>query len=315
VAALALYEQFYSRLIAQERRSPLTAETYRVEVRRFLDWLNTEELELGSVDSLSLSRYLEKRRSLDRIDSRSAAKVISVLRSFFRFVIDESIRTDNPASVLEIPRRPLRLPEVLSREAVERILDSVDSETPLGLRDLTIFELIYSAGLRVSEVVSLNQRDLDLPPSSSVRPGEGTGGIARVRGKGNKERLVIFGEVAAFWLKRYLRESRPKLAGNRHSPALFVGRSGKRLSRKGIWKNYARFSALAGTSSRLHALRHTFATELLSGGADLRSVQELLGHSDLTTTQIYTHVDVSLLRESHRKFLPRLAPAQRGPGK
>jgi integrase/recombinase XerD len=299
VAALSLNEQFYSRLIAQERRSPLTAETYCVEIRRFLDWLAAEGLELKSVDSSGLSKYLDKRRSFDRIDSRSAAKVISVLRSFFRFVVDESIRTDNPASVLEIPRRPIRLPEVLSREAVERILDSVDSETPLGLRDLTIFELIYSAGLRVSEAVSLNLRDLELP-------GEGTGGLARVRGKGNKERLVVFGEVAVFWLRRYLKESRPRLAGHSHSPALFIGRSGKRLSRKGIWKNYARFSALAGTSSRLHSLRHTFATELLSGGADLRSVQELLGHSDLTTTQIYTHVDVSLLRESHRKFLPKL---------
>jgi integrase/recombinase XerD len=311
VAASALHEQFYSRLIAQERRSPLTAETYRVEVRRFLDWLSGEKLELATIDSLGLSRYLERRRNLDRIDPRSAAKVISVLRSFFRFVIEESIRDDNPASVLEIPRRSLRLPEVLSREAVERILNLADPETPLGLRDLTIFELIYSAGLRVSEAVSLNLRDLELPGSSSAPSGEGAGGIARVRGKGNKERLVVFGEVAAFLLKRYLRESRPRLAGNRHSPALFIGRLGRRLSRKGIWKNYARFSILAGTSSRLHALRHTFATELLSGGADLRSVQELLGHSDLTTTQIYTHVDVSLLRESHRKFLPRLASAQR----
>jgi integrase/recombinase XerD len=302
VADTALYDQFYSCLIAQERRSPLTAETYRTEVRCFLGWLAQEGLELGLVDSSGLSRYLDKRRKLDHIDSRSAAKAISALRSFFRFAVGESIRADNPAAVLEMPRRPLRLPEVLSRETVERLLNTVNSETPLGLRDRTIFELIYSAGLRVSEAVSLDLRDLELPDPAAP----GSGGIARVKGKGNKERLVIFGDVAAFWLRRYLKESRPGLVKHRHSRALFVGRSGKRLSRKGIWKNYARFTSLAGTSSHLHALRHSFATELLSGGADLRSVQALLGHSDLATTQIYTHVDVSLLRESHRKFLPRL---------
>ncbi|MDR1025136.1 MAG: tyrosine recombinase [Treponema sp.] len=299
----ALYDQFYSRLIAQERRSPLTAETYRMEARRFLDWLAAEGLKLELVDSSGLSRYLDRRRRIDRIDSRSTAKAISALRSFFRFTMDESIRSDNPASVLEMPRQPLRLPEVLSRDTVERLLNVVNSETPLGLRDRTIFELIYSAGLRVSEAVSLDLRDLDLPEPGSGASG---GGIARVKGKGNKERLVVFGDVASFWLRRYLKESRPRLVKHQHSRALFVGRSGKRLSRKGIWKNYARFTSLAGTSSHLHALRHSFATELLSGGADLRSVQELLGHSDLATTQIYTHVDVSLLRESHRKFLPRL---------
>ncbi|MDR3249442.1 MAG: tyrosine recombinase [Treponema sp.] len=304
MSSLALHEQFYSRLIAQERRSPLTAETYRLEARRFLEWLTAEGLELGTIDSLSLSKYLDSRRKLDQIDSRSMAKVISSLRSFFRFVVDQSIRADNPASILEIPRRPLHLPEVLSREAVERILNTVDTTKPLGLRDRAIFELIYSAGLRVSEAVSLNLRDLDLPA-----------GVAKVRGKGDKERLVIFGEEAASWLRRYLKESRPKLAGSHHSPALFIGRLGKRLSRKGIWKNYARFAGMAGTSSRLHTLRHTFATELLSGGADLRSVQERLGHRDLTTTQIYTHVDVSMLRENHRKYLPKLEKVQRGPGK
>ncbi|MDR1971567.1 MAG: tyrosine recombinase [Treponema sp.] len=315
MAATALHDLFFSRLIAQERRSPLTAETYQVEARRFLEWLAAEGLELGTADSSDLARYLDKRRNSDRIDSRSTAKVISALRSFFRFAVDESIRLDNPASILEVPRRSVHLPEVLSREAVERVLDTVDSDTPLGLRDRTIFELIYSAGLRVSEAVSLNLRDLDLPGAGS--PEKGGGGIARVRGKGNKERLVVFGEVAVFWLRRYLKDSRPKLMRHLHSPALFIGRSGKRLSRKGIWKNYARFTALAGTSSRLHTLRHSFATELLSGGADLRSVQELLGHSDLTTTQIYTHVDVTLLRESHRKFLPRLGKetVQRGMGK
>ncbi|MDR2181402.1 MAG: tyrosine-type recombinase/integrase, partial [Treponema sp.] len=128
----------------------------------------------------------------------------------------------------------------------------------------------------------------------------------KVRGKGGKERICVFGKEARLHLKRYLDEARPALAGHRHPPALFLSRRGKRLSRKGMWKNYSLLAIIAGTSSKLHTLRHSFATELLAGGADLRQVQELLGHSDLATTQIYTHVDVSRLRENHRRYLPRL---------
>jgi integrase/recombinase XerD len=290
-----LLARFYSRLIALERRSRLTAETYKFEIRRFLGYLETGGLELSALGPEDLSRYLEYRRLEDGIDSRSAAKALSSLRSFFRFAVDEGLRGDNPAEILENPRRRLLLPEVLPREAVERVLAAVDVKTPRGIRNRTVYELIYAAGLRISEAVGLNLQDLDLP-----------GGVARVRGKGDKERLVVFGPEARFWLKRYLAEARPLLAGPGRSPALFIGRSGRRLSRKGIWKNYARLTAPEGTGSRLHALRHSFATELLAGGADLRSVQELLGHADMATTQIYTHVDVSLLRESHRRYMPNL---------
>jgi integrase/recombinase XerD len=290
-----LLNDYHSRLITLERRAPLTAETYRIEIRRFLEFLAAESLKPETADSGEVARYLEDRRYRDHIDSRSVAKAVSALRSFFNFMVDEGMRKDNPALVLESPRRHFHLPEVLSREAVERMLAAVDTKTPLGIRNRTIYELVYSAGLRVSEAVSLNVRDLDF-----------SGGIAKVTGKGRKERLVVFGPQARFWLQRYLKEARPELAGARHSPALFVGRTGRRLGRKGMWKNYVRFAALAGTSSRIHALRHSFATEMLAGGADLRSVQELLGHADLATTQIYTHVDVSLLRESHRRYLPKL---------
>jgi integrase/recombinase XerD len=292
---LKLQQRYYSRLIALERRSPLTAETYILEIRALLGWLEKEGLEAALADPPSLIRYLEYRRTVDGIDPRSAAKAISALRSFFRFLADERIRKDNPAALLEKPRRPFRLPETLPREAVEGILASVDTGNPRGIRDRTIYELIYSAGLRISEAVSLNLKDLDLPSLT-----------ARVRGKGNKERLVVFGAAAADWLKRYLAEARPLLARAHKGPALFIGGSGRRLSRKGIWKNYRRLTLVLGTGSRIHSLRHSFATELLAGGADLRSVQELLGHSDITTTQIYTHVDSGLLRESHRKFLPKL---------
>ncbi|MDR2371230.1 MAG: tyrosine recombinase [Treponema sp.] len=298
-----LLRRFYSRLIALERRSPLTAETYCCEIRRFLEFLAVKKLPAETVRTEEIADYLEERRRKDGIDSRSAAKAVTCLRSFFRFLLEEGRRKDNPALILEPPRRGMRLPETFASGQVARILAAVDTSTPLGVRDRALYTLIYQAGLRVSEAVRLNVRDLEFSRKS---------GIARVTGKGSKERLVIFGADAAQWLARYLKESRPRLAGSRTVPALFITKAGKRLSRKGIWKNFVPLTATAGASSKLHSLRHTFATELLANGADLRSVQELLGHADLSTTQIYTHVDVSLLRESHRRFMPRLALSRAG---
>ncbi|MDR1863652.1 MAG: tyrosine-type recombinase/integrase [Treponema sp.] len=307
-----LLNRYHSRLIALERRASLTAETYCLEIRRFLLWLEKEKLTVNQsggeapperqANFSDFSRYLEHRRDADGIDSRSAAKAISALRSFFRFLVEEHIRDDNCVTLLESPRRGGRLPAVLQEGEADRLLALIDTQTPLGIRNRTLYELIYSAGLRVSEAAALNTRDLFLSEA-----------MARVMGKGRRERLVIFGPDAVFWLRRYLAEVRPALLGRRQSPALFVSRSGKRLSRKGIWKNYAALADQAGVSSKIHTLRHTFATELLSGGADLRSVQELLGHADISTTQVYTHVNDSLLRESHRRYLPRLRELEESP--
>jgi integrase/recombinase XerD len=300
---------YRSRLLAIERRSLLTAETYGGEIRFFLTWLcQAAELPgnlspelsgadlteiLKKADTALLTGYMEERRKT--IGPRSAAKTLSALRSFFRYLCAEGLRTDNPASIMERPRRNYRFPEVLSRQKIELLLGAVDIKKPLGLRNRAIYELIYSAGLRVSEAVHVNTADLFLNE-----------GIIRVRGKGEKERMAVFGGEAEKWLRRYLSEVRPLLSKQQHPKALFLSRAGKRLSRKGIWKNYWLLAMRSGTGSRLHTLRHSFATALLAGGADLRQVQELLGHADLTTTQIYTHVDVSLLREHHRKFLPVL---------
>jgi integrase/recombinase XerD len=302
VNAPTLLQSYYSRLIALERRAPLTAETYRFEIRRFLEWLKGENLSLsGSSNSNAagmsdVTRYLARRRSVDGIDSRSVAKAISALRSFSRFLEDEGINgAAGFTSLLQIPRRHDRLPEVHRKEDVDRLLSLIDVKSPLGIRNRTLYEFIYSAGLRISEAVSLNVTDLFLEKN-----------LARVTGKGKKERLVIFGPEAAFWLKRYIEEARPQLLGMRNGKALFLGRKGKRLSRKGIWKNYRMLATQAALSSKLHTLRHTFATELLAGGADLRSVQELLGHAEISTTQVYTHVNTARLRDNHRKYLPRL---------
>jgi integrase/recombinase XerD len=295
-----LLTRFCSRLVAVERRSLLTRECYRLEIRRFLDFLDAKQKNLDGVDAIFLSAYLAVRRSNDKIDPRTAAKAVSALRSFFRFAMDEGLVKDNPAFLLESPKRRARLPEVMDKKTIEGLLDKIDISAPCGMRDKCLFELIYSAGLRVSEAAGLDVKDIDI-----------NSGIAKVKGKGSKERIALFGTEAALRLREYLQEARPKLAGKvNKSHALFLGKNGKRLSRKGIWKNYAKSAAIAGTSSHLHTLRHSFATGLLEGGADLRAVQELLGHADISTTQIYTHVDVGVLRENHRRFLPRLKTAK-----
>jgi integrase/recombinase XerD len=290
-------EKYYNRLVLTERRSLLTAETYGFEVRFFLKWMESAGVDIADVSAQQIADYLEKRHEVDGLCS--TAKSLSALRSFFRFVIDDGVRADNPADILETPRKKFRLPAVLSKEAVDRLFLLVKTDTPLGVRNRAIYELIYSAGLRVSEAVALNMRDVDFAER-----------LAKVWGKGGKERLVIFGETAEAWLRLYIKEARPGLAARvkrQGAPpiAMFLSKDGKRLSREGMWRNYSIVARLAGYSSKLHTLRHTFATELLAGGADLRSVQELLGHADLTTTQIYTHVN-SRLRESHKRFLPNL---------
>ena len=288
---LSLLERYYSRIIALERRAPLTAETYKIEIRKFLEWHGNE----NKTQLPDLAKYLSHRRNVDGLDSRSVAKAISALRSFYRFLEDEGNVSLENAALLESPAKHDRFPVVHGREEIDRLLSSIPTDSPLGIRNRALYELIYSAGLRISESVSINMGDLFMDKN-----------LARVRGKGNRERLVLFGSHAEYWLKFYLAESRHIILGHRKSNALFVSKAGKRLSRKGIWKNYRALALKAGLSTKLHTLRHSFATELLAGGADLRSVQELLGHADIATTQIYTHIDQSRLRESHKKYLPNL---------
>jgi integrase/recombinase XerD len=194
-----------------------------------------------------------------------------------------------------MPKAESAIPSVFSLDEVELFLSSIDIGDPLGLRDRALFELIYSCGLRVSEAIAL-----DL---GSVYSKES---LVRVTGKGNKERLVPIGETAIFWLKKYLSDSRPSLVADiKKGMWVFLSRRGKCLGRKGVWKRFKEICMKAGIEGKVHTLRHSFATHLLSGGADLRSVQELLGHADISTTQVYTHVDEPVLHKAHKKYHPR----------
>jgi integrase/recombinase XerD len=248
---------------------------------------------LATATAGNLIEYLIHRQ-LEGISQKTTAKAVSALRAFFAFLHRERMIPNNPSVHLELPRGSRRIPEVYTLDQVEAILAAIDTATPAGIRDRFLFELIYSCGLRVSEAVSLT---LD-----RIFPREE---ILRVVGKGSKERLVPMGEQALLWMRRYLAEGRPALVKDNKERALFINRSGKRLSRKGMWKRFKQVLAVAGVEGKIHGLRHSFATHLLQGGADLRAVQTLLGHADIGTTQIYTHVDERQLHRQHRRFHPR----------
>jgi integrase/recombinase XerD len=290
-----LLKNYIRYLAAVRQQAKLTIETYAIELERWLGWLDGQGLAAASAETEHVIAYIEHRVKEDALSSRSTAKALSALKSFYRFVIDEGLRADNPASLVPSPKLGERLPAVHSRETVENILGQINLSTPLGIRDRALFELVYSSGLRVSEAVTLDLDDVFFDEA-----------VLRVRGKGRKERLVPFGDEAQKCLKYYLEDARPQIAKDKGTRAFFIGRNGRRLSRKSIWKNYKAVASMTGASSKLHTLRHSFATELLQGGADLRSVQELLGHADLATTQVYTHVDVSHLQKAHAAFLPKL---------
>jgi integrase/recombinase XerD len=233
--------------------------------------------------------------SLQGISKRSQARFLSAIRSFFSWLVVEGVIADNPCDRVDAPKLGRYLPEVLSVKEVEAVLESVDTSQWQGVRDRAILEVLYGCGLRVSEAVGLKISCLYLDE-----------GFIRVIGKGNKERLVPFGDNAKFWLSKWINEERPKILGRKNVPYVFVNYQGKQFSRKGIWKRFQEIKALSGVESKVHTLRHSFATHLLQGGADLRSVQQLLGHSDLATTQIYTHVDNSELKSFHKEFFPSL---------
>lgn len=286
-----ILSSYYDDLVSIDGKSISTAQTYCFAVEIFLNWLKSENKEIFSVEMSDLIKYLVWRQT-QGMDSLTVAKDISSLRSFGTYLTRNQIWKENFALQLDRPKAEKTLPKVLSIEEVDALLNCIDVSTDLGIRDRALFELIYSCGLRISEVSNLLLQNLHLKER-----------IIWVTGKGNKERLVPFGSEAEFWLKKWL-EVRPKFVGSKSVPTIYVNYQGKPFSRKGIWKRFQELEVLSGVNSKVHTLRHSFATHMLSGGADLRSVQELLGHSDLSTTQIYTHIDADDLKDYHNEYFP-----------
>ncbi len=295
-----LLREYQDWLLLELRMAENSISTYGGEASMFLLWAGTGGYDPASVGSGEISLYIETRQGADgdggeALSSRTISRIMSSLRSFFDFLIASGIRRDNPLDRLKPPSLTHTLPQVMTIEEVDRFLDEIDTESDYGIRDRTLFELIYSCGLRVSEAVDLTLENLYLQE-----------GLIRVMGKGSKERLIPLGEEAEYWLRRYLEETRPLLTKpGKRGACLFLNNRGEGLSRKGMWKRFKEIALRAGVEGKIHTLRHSFATHLLTGGADLRSVQELLGHSDTGTTQIYTHLNRKDLAQAHKKFHPR----------
>lgn len=284
--------RFYTDLLLVERLSKESAETYRYEAEIFLHWLKANKIKFADVTVQNLVYFLAWRKTTDYAPL-TLSKDISSLRAFGSYVERMGIWPENLALLIERPKASRSLPRVLSVNQVEKILSAIDSSSLVGKRDSALFELIYSCGLRISEACGLLMENLHLNEQ-----------LILVHGKGDKERIVPFGETARRKLEEYLFEARPVLVGSKIVPEVFVNYRGEAISRKGVWKKFKELNILAGIDAKVHTLRHSFATHLLAGGADLRSVQELLGHSDLATTQIYTHVDDKELSSYHQKYFP-----------
>jgi|YNPNPStandDraft_1061719.scaffolds.fasta_scaffold28658_3 integrase/recombinase XerD len=288
-------EDFIRYLLSERGYSPNTAESYRDDLEALGRFLYEKGLDLPDI-TLPLLREFMVRLDAEGKAPSSRERAVATMRSFFKFLTSVLDFPSNPAELLELPRQSRLLPDYLSYEETEALLAQPDTTSPLGLRDKAILETMYATGIRASETVSLRLLDVDLDEK-----------LLRVMGKGSKERLVPFGLPCRQAIEAYLREGRGKLTRGKGSGWLFVNARGGKLSRIGLWKILKKYALPIGIADRVHPhiLRHTFATHMLMGGCDLRALQEMLGHSRLTTTQVYTHLDISRLRELHQRFHPR----------
>ena len=290
-----LLDRFLDYIRVERGLSQNTIMAYARDLSLFIEHLENKGLKPKDVTPQIVSDYIM--HLAGTLSKATVARRISSVKMFFRFLASEGIIPSSPARLLSTPRLGRRLPGVLSIGEVERLLSAPDPSTPKGLRDLALLEVLYGAGLRVSELIGLKISDVNLEA-----------GFLRTVGKGGKERVVPLGRKALEALWEYLRHSRPILVKKgKPTPFLFLNTRGRPLTRQGFWKILKGYAAKAGISKKLspHSLRHSFASHLLEGGADLRSVQILLGHADIATTQIYTHVTRERLREIHHKFHPR----------
>lgn len=292
---ITLVERFLDALWLERGLSENTLSAYRSDLLGLSQWLKQQELDLLGAARADLLGYLQ-RRVEEGAKPRSSARLLSSIRRFYRYLVRERMVSEDPSARIDAPKLGRSLPKSLTEEEVEALLAAPDTSVLLGMRDRTMLEVLYASGLRVSELVGLSLPQINLQQ-----------GLVKVIGKGNKERLVPLGEEALNWLERYVRNTRGMLLGAVQSDVLFPSRRGSAMTRQAFWQLIKRYALQAGISKPLspHTLRHAFATHLLNHGADLRVVQLLLGHSSLSTTQIYTHVARERLKNLHSQHHPR----------
>lgn len=291
--ASRIIDQFLDNLWMEQGVSDNTLNAYRSDLTGFARWLQQHNTDLLSAEDADLRTYLA---TADQCAVRTLARRLSSLRRLYRYLVREGVISHDPSARVESPRLGRPLPKSLTESDVEALLAAPDETAVLGLRDRAMLEVLYATGLRVSELVVLSLTQINLRQ-----------GVVRVMGKGNKERLVPLGEEAVYWVQRYLKEGRPEIAGTRAIDALFPTKRGSAMTRQAFWYLIKRYARKAGINKTLspHVLRHAFATHLLNHGADLRVVQMLLGHSDISTTQIYTHIARERLKSLHAEHHPR----------
>lgn len=274
-----------------------TKTNYRRDLEKYLAFLTLRKMpSWQEVDRFIVIDFLQQLKE-EKKSPATIARMITSLRQFHQFLRQERLTDHNPMQHIELPKKAQKLPDILSLSEVEQLIEAPDTNEILGIRDRAILEVLYATGLRVSELVGLRIQDLHLSM-----------GLLKTIGKGDKERIVPLGDLAIEWIERYLEESRPFLTAKQPDEThLFVNRQGTGLSRQGIWKNMKILVRQAGIYKNVtpHTLRHSFATHLLENGADLRTVQELLGHADISTTQIYTHITKKRMTEVYKQYFPR----------
>ncbi|MGB9097632.1 site-specific tyrosine recombinase XerD [Erwinia sp.] len=291
-----LIEQFLDALWIERNLAENTVTSYRLDLQSLAGWLQHNESNLLRVDAVDLQGFLAERVE-GGYKATSSARLLSAMRRLFQYLYREKLREDDPSALLASPKLPQRLPKDLSEAQIDRLLQAPSVEQPIELRDKAMLELLYATGLRVTELVSLTLNNVSLRQ-----------GVVRVIGKGDKERLVPLGEEAVHWIEQYLEYGRPWLLNGQTLDVLFPSNRAQQMTRQTFWHRIKHYATLAGIDSAKlspHVLRHAFATHLLNHGADLRVVQMLLGHSDLSTTQIYTHVATERLRQLHQQHHPR----------
>ena len=289
-------DQYLNYLVVEKGLSESTIDAYARDLARYARFLRANKiLTIADTDTPVILKYLLTLRDKG-LGIRSRARHLVTLRGFYRFAVQEKVLKKDPARLVELPKFGVKLPDVLSFNEIKTLLDAPDTKTPKGLRDAAMLELLYAAGLRVSELIHVKMSDINLES-----------GFVRVFGKGSKERVVPIGSHAREKIQTYVARGRSILLKEALSPYLFVARAGKPMTRQGFWKLLKRYGGKAGINKEItpHSLRHSFASHLLEGGADLRSVQMMLGHVDISTTQIYTHVAREHLKKMHEKYHPR----------
>lgn len=288
-------DNFLQQLWLQDGLSNNTRDAYRTDLKQYLSWLHERKQQCLQAGRAELLEYLSWRLQ-QGYKSRSTARFISAVRRFYQYLLEQRLITEDPSLLIEQPKTGRSLPDSLSEAEVEALLQAPDTDEILGLRDRCMLEVLYATGLRVSELVALRLDEISLRQ-----------GVVRVMGKGSKERLVPFGDEALDWLERYLANGRLELLSGKLTDVVFPSQRGQQMTRQTFWHRIKRHAITAGINKPLspHTLRHAFATHLLNYGADLRVVQMLLGHSDLSTTQIYTHVAQARLQQLHAKHHPR----------